>query len=78
MIGLQKLKRNIKIIVLALSIALWYNASSRLFEALIPNRDMGTTLILFLVAGVILTYNDACIAEVLFDFRNSAFFKEKE
>lgn len=74
----MKLLKNIKIVVVALAIALWYNACVRLFNALIPQRDLKTTLLMFAVAAFILLYDDGCIAELLFDFSNSRVFKKEK
>lgn len=74
----MKLMKNVKIVTVALAVALWYNACVRLYNFLIPKQDLKTTLLMFAVAAFVLLHNDGCIAELLFDFSNSRLFKQEE
>jgi hypothetical protein len=71
----MKASMNLKIITIALALALWYNACARLFALLIP-KGMNATLVMFGVSALILLWDDGCIAELLFDFKNNRVFKE--
>ena len=72
------IKHNLKIIFAALAISLWYSASSRLFDLLIPKNTLFSTIAMFVLATLVLLYDNCCIAELLFDFKKSRFFSEKE
>lgn len=72
------LHQNFKILLAALAISLWYNASSRLYELLIPEKNLVTTLIMFVVGSIVLLYDDCSVAELLFDFKNSRLFSKEE
>ena len=71
------LHRNFKIILAALAVSLWYNASSRLYETLIPKKNLTTTLLMFVIGSLVLLYDDCSIAELLFDFKNNHLFSKE-
>jgi hypothetical protein len=71
------MNKNIKFIIAALAIALWYNASQRLLDFLLPDRkNILATLSMFIVSAMILLYDDGRLGELVFDFKNSRFFNE--
>lgn len=58
------MNRNLKIVIGALAIAMWYNATARLYDLLIPHVDWFTTSLMFFVATVVLLYDDGTLSEL--------------
>jgi len=54
----------LKIIISSLGIALWYNATGRLYDLLIPHVDWVTTLLMFVLATLILIYDNGKLDEL--------------
>lgn len=55
---------NFKIVVAALAIAMWYNATARLYDLLVPHVDWLTTILMFIVATVVLMCDDGTLKDL--------------
>ena len=55
---------NLKIVISALGVSLWYNASARMFDLIIPQIGWKSTVFMFFIATAILLYDDGVLSEL--------------
>jgi hypothetical protein len=56
--------KNLRIIVIALGVSMWFSATSRLYELIVPNITWTTTIYMFIVSSLILIFDDGTLGEL--------------
>lgn len=64
------MNKTLRIIISSLGLAMWYNASARMYDLLIPHIDWQTTFLMFIVSAAILVLDDGELLELVFGNAN--------
>jgi hypothetical protein len=57
-------KKNIRIIIIALSVSMWFSATSRLYDLIVPKVTWSTTIYMFIVSSMVLIFDDGTMTEL--------------
>jgi hypothetical protein len=56
--------KNIRIIIIALAVSMWFSATARLYDLVVPKVAWTSTIYMFIISSLVLIFDDGTLAEL--------------